>query len=85
MSLGKHDKIEVIRIDKECFEDENTAENIGCSLCFGADPSGDSAGVPVDICAVLLTIASVILVVLGIMLITKLIANTVFKLNCTHN
>ena len=38
-----------------------------------------------DICAVLLTIASVILVVLGIMLITKLIANTVFKLNCTHN
>ena len=34
-----------------------------------------------DICAVLLTIAFVILVVLGIMLITKLIANTVFSKN----
>lgn len=47
MSPGRHNKIEVVRIDKEGFEDEDTAENIGCSLCFGAIPSGDSAGVPV--------------------------------------
>ena len=45
--LDRHDKIEVGRIDKEGFEDEDTAENIGCSLCFGAVPSGDSADVPV--------------------------------------
>ena len=47
MSPGKHDKIEVGRIDKGGFEDEDTAENIGCSLCSGAVPSGGSAGVPV--------------------------------------
>ena len=35
MSPGRHDKIEVGRIDKGGFEDEDTAENIGCSLCFG--------------------------------------------------
>ena len=29
MSLGRHDKIEVGRIDKGGFEDEDTAENIG--------------------------------------------------------
>ena len=58
MSPGKHDKIEVGRIDKGGFEDEDTAENIGCSLCFGAVPSGGSAGVPV----------SVILAVLGVAL-----------------
>ncbi|MGV9017333.1 hypothetical protein I5750_016925 [Clostridioides difficile] len=40
-------KIEVGRIDKGGFEDEDTAENIGCSLCFGVVPSGGSAGVPV--------------------------------------
>ena len=34
MSPGRHDKIEVGRIDKGGFEDEDTAENIGCSLCF---------------------------------------------------
>jgi len=51
MSPGRHDKIEVERIDKGGFEDEDTAENIGCSLC-----------------AVLLTIASVILAVLGVAL-----------------
>ena len=39
MSPGKHDKIEVGRIDKGGFEDEDTAENIGCSLCFGVVPS----------------------------------------------
>ena len=43
MSPGRHDKIEVGRIDKGGFEDE-------------------------DICAVLLTIASVILAVLGVAL-----------------
>lgn len=47
MSPGRHDKIEVGRIDKGGFEDEDTAENIGRSLCFGADTSGGSAGVPV--------------------------------------
>ena len=31
MSPGRHDKIEVGRIDKGGFEDEDTAENIGCS------------------------------------------------------
>ena len=45
MSPGRHDKIEVERIDKGGFED--TAENIGCSLCFSVVPSGGSAGVPV--------------------------------------
>lgn len=68
MSPGRHDKIEVGRIDKGGFEDEDTAENIGCSLCFSVVPSGGSAGVLFDICAVLLTIASVILVVLGVAL-----------------
>ena len=33
--------------DKGGFEDEDTAENIGCSLCFSVVPSGGSAGVPV--------------------------------------
>ncbi|MBS6258798.1 hypothetical protein [Holdemanella biformis] len=47
MSPSRHDKIEVGRIDKEGFEDKDTADNIGCSLCIGAVPSGDSAGVPV--------------------------------------
>lgn len=47
MSPGRHNKIEVVRIDKEGFEDEDTAENIGYSHFFGAVPSGDSAGVPV--------------------------------------
>ena len=47
MSPGRHDKIEVERIDKGGFEDEDTAENIGRSLCVGAVPSGGSAGVPV--------------------------------------
>ena len=62
MSPGRHDKIEVERIDKGGFEDEDTAENIGCSLL---------AALLVflfDICAVLLTIASVILAVLGVAL-----------------
>ena len=68
MSPGRHDKIDVGRIDKGGFEDEDTAENIGCSLCFSVVPSGGSAGVPIYICAVLLTIASVILVVLGVAL-----------------
>ena len=68
MSPGRHDKIEVGRIDKGGFEDEDTAENIGCSLCFGAVPSGGSAVFLFDICAVLLTIASVILAVLGVAL-----------------
>ena len=48
MSPDRRDKIEVGRIDKGGFEDEDTAENIG---------------------AVLLTIASVILAVLGIALL----------------
>ena len=43
MSPGRHDKIEVGRIDKGGFEDEDTAENIGCSLCVGAVPFGGSA------------------------------------------
>lgn len=47
MSPGRHDKIEVERIDKGGFEDEDTAENIGCSLYFSVVPSGGSAGVPV--------------------------------------
>jgi len=47
MSPGRHDKIEVERIDKGGFEDEDTAENIGRSLCFSVVPSGGSAGVPV--------------------------------------
>ena len=47
MSPGRHNKIEVVRIDKEDFEDEDTAENIGCSLCFSVVPFGGSAGVPV--------------------------------------
>ena len=47
MSPGRHDKIEVGRIDKGGFEDEDTAENIGCSLCFSVVPSDGSAGVPV--------------------------------------
>ena len=42
-----YDKIEVGRIDKGGFEDEDTAENIGCSLCFSVVHSGGSAGVPV--------------------------------------
>ncbi|HGZ2634087.1 hypothetical protein [Clostridioides difficile] len=47
MSPGRHDKIEVERIDKGGFEDEDTAENIDRSLCFSVVPSGGSAGVPV--------------------------------------
>ena len=47
MSPGRHDKIEVGKIDKGGFEDEDAAENISCSLCVGAVPSGGSAGVPV--------------------------------------
>lgn len=47
MSPGRHDKIEVGRIDKGGFEDEDTAENIGCALRSGVVPSGGSAGVPV--------------------------------------
>ena len=47
MSPGRHDKIEIGRIDKGGFEDVDTAENIGYSLCFGAVPSVGSAGVPV--------------------------------------
>ena len=47
MKLIPYDKMEVGRIDKGGFEDEDTAENIGCSLCFGVVPSGGSAGVPV--------------------------------------
>ena len=33
--------------NKGGFEDEDTAENIGCSLCFSVVPSGGSAGVPI--------------------------------------
>jgi len=47
MSPGRHDKIEIGRIDKGGFEDEDIAENIGCSLCFSVVPSGGFAGVPV--------------------------------------
>lgn len=47
MSPGRHDKIEVERIDKGGFEDEDTAENIGCTFRPGAVPSDGSAGVPV--------------------------------------
>ena len=47
MSPGRHDKIEVGRIDQGGFEDEDTAVNIGCSLCFSVVPSGGSAGVPI--------------------------------------
>ena len=61
MSPGRHDKIEVGRIDKGGFEDEDTAENIGCSLCFGVVPSGGSAGVLYFNIAAVLLIASVIL------------------------
>ena len=68
MSPGRHDKIEVGRIDKGGFEDEDTAENIGCSLCFSVVPSGGLLVFLFDICAVLLTIASVILAVLGVAL-----------------
>ena len=39
--------IDLGRIDKGGFEDGDTAENIGCSLCFSVVPSGGSAGVPV--------------------------------------
>ena len=42
MSPGRHDKIEVGKIDKGGFEDEDAAENIGCSLCVGAVPFGKS-------------------------------------------
>ena len=45
MSTGKHDKIEVGRIDKGGFDDEDTAENIGCALRSGAVPSDGSAGI----------------------------------------
>ena len=45
MFSDRRDKIEVGRIDKGGFKD--TAENIGCSLCFSVVPSGGSAGVPV--------------------------------------
>ena len=68
MSPGRHDKIEVGRIDKGGFEDEDTAENIGCSLCFGAVPLAALLVFLFEICAVLLTIASVILAVLGVAL-----------------
>ena len=68
MSPGRHDKIEIGRIDKGGFEDEDIAENIGCSLCFSVVPSGGFAVFLFDICAVLLPIASVILAVLGVAL-----------------
>ena len=45
MFSDRRDKIEVGRIDKGGFKD--TAENIGCSLCFSVVPSGGSAGVPI--------------------------------------
>lgn len=68
MSPGRHDKIEVGRIDKGGFEDEDTAENIGCSLCFSVVPLAALLVFLFDICAVLLTIASMILAVLGVAL-----------------
>ena len=67
MSPDRRDKIEVGRIDKGGFEDEDTAENIANSLCFSV-----LAALLVflfDICAVLLTVVSVILAVLGIALL----------------
>ena len=67
MSPGKHDKIEVGRIDKGGFEDEDTAENIGCSL-LALSLLAALLVFLFDICAVLLTIASVILTVLGVAL-----------------
>ncbi len=56
MSPGRHDKIEVGRIDKGGFEDEELSL-LAALLVF-----------LFDICAVLLTIASVILTVLGVAL-----------------
>ena len=47
MSPGRHDKIEIGRIDKGGFEDEDTAENISRALRSGAVPSGGSTGVSV--------------------------------------
>ena len=46
MSPGRHDKIEVGRIDKGGFEDEDTTENIGCSLRSGAVCSDRPVHVP---------------------------------------
>ena len=68
MSPGRHDKIEVERIDKGGFEDEDTAENIGCSLCLALSLLAALLVFLFEICAVLLTIASVILAVLGVAL-----------------
>ena len=68
MSPGRHDKIEVGRIDKGGFEDEDTAENIGCSLALALSLLAALLVFLFDICAVLLTIASVILAVLGVAL-----------------
>ena len=47
MSPGRHDKIEIERIDKGGFDDEDTAENISRALRSDAIPSGGSAGVSV--------------------------------------
>ena len=68
MSPGRHDKIEIGRIDKGGFEDEDTAENIGYSLCLALSLLAVLLVFLFEICAVLLTIASVILAVLGVAL-----------------
>ena len=68
MSPGKHDKIEVGRIDKGGFEDEDTAENIGAPFALALSLLAALLVFLFDICAVLLTIASVILTVLGVAL-----------------
>lgn len=69
MSPGKHDKIEVGRIDKGGFEDEDTAEKILVApFALALSLLAALLVFLFDICAVLLTIASVILTVLGVAL-----------------
>lgn len=68
MSPGRHDKIEVGRIDKGGFEDEDTAEILVAPFALALSLLAALLVFLFDICAVLLTIASVILAVLGVAL-----------------
>ena len=68
MSPSRHDKIEIGRIDKGGFKDEDTAEILVAPFALTLSLLAALLVFLFDICAVLLTIASVILAVLGVAL-----------------